>query len=109
MNHGSSREGSFQSSMLTSTSYRSEATTHPEAAEFYVATLQWLLEQKLLTREMNLLVVCGAELDRDVLSHLGFRMVTISNLETDPETQLYAPFTGATKDVEALTCEDGEF
>src|SRR5687767_6086175 len=95
--------------MPTSTSPRSEATTHPEAADFYLATLTWLLEHKILTRDMKLLVVCGGELDRDVLSQLGFRVVTISNLETESATAVYAPFAGDTMDVEALTCEEGEF
>jgi SAM-dependent methyltransferase len=95
--------------MPTSTSPHSEASTHPEAADFYFATLTWLLDQKILTRDMKLLVVCGGELDRDVLNHLAFRAVTISNLETDPATQIFAPFRGDTKDVEALACDDGEF
>ena len=96
-------------SMPTSTNSRSEATTHPEAADFYLATLTWLLERKLLTRDVKLLVVCGGELDRDVLSRLGFRSVTISNLESDREAIRYAPFARDTEDVEALTFQDGEF
>jgi SAM-dependent methyltransferase len=95
--------------MSSSTGSQSEATTHPEAAEFYLRTLTWLLEQGILTRDMKLLVVCGGELDRDVFSQLGFHAVTISNLETDPHTTSYAPFAGDTQDVEALTCQDGEF
>ena len=95
--------------MLTSTSSRSEATTHPEAAEFYLATLEWLLKQRILTPEMKVLVVCGGELDRDVLRQLGLRTVTISNLETNRDTKNYAPFDSDTQDVEALTCEEGEF
>ncbi len=67
--------------MLTPTSSHSEATTHPEAAEFYVSTLKWLLDRQVLTRDMKLLVVCGGELDRDVLNRLEFRAVTISICE----------------------------
>jgi len=100
--------------MLTTTNSHSdgapsEATTHPEAAEFYLATLKWLLDETLLTREMKLLVVCGGELDRDVFRELGFRTVTISNLEADPAASSYAPFTGAANDVEELAYQDGEF
>jgi SAM-dependent methyltransferase len=95
--------------MIPSTGSSSEATTHPEAAEFYLETLRWLLEQRIITREMKVLVVCGGELDRDVLNRLGFRSVTISNLETDPATKAYAPFAGDSMDVEALACEDGAF
>ena len=73
---------------MVSPSSRSEATVHPEAADFYHATLQWLLEQNILTREMSLLVACGAELDHFVLSQLHFRTATISNLDADlaPDT-----------------------
>src|SRR5437868_6661499 len=95
--------------MPTSTSSRPEAITHPEVAEFYTATLNWLLEQKILTREMKLLVVCGAELDRDVLNRIGFRSVTISNLETDPASAAHAPFASDKQDVESLTFQEGEF
>jgi SAM-dependent methyltransferase len=95
--------------MLASTTVHSEAATHPEAATFYHDTLTWLLEQRVMTREMKLLVVCGAELDRDVLSQLGFHNVTISNLETEPQTEVYAPFAADRADVEALACREGEF
>lgn len=95
--------------MQTSISSCSEATTHPEAAEFYIATLNWLLTQKILTRDMKLLVVCGAELDRDVLAHLGLGTVTISNLEANTDAKTYAPFAGDRQDVEALTFAEGEF
>jgi SAM-dependent methyltransferase len=95
--------------MLASTGSSAEATTHPEAAEFYLATLEWLLDRKLLTRDVKLLVVCGGDLDRDVLHQLGFRTVTITNLDTDAKSGKYAPFACATNDVEALTYQDGEF
>jgi SAM-dependent methyltransferase len=95
--------------MPTSTCSRPEAMTHPEAADFYLATLKWLLEQKILMRDMKLLVVCGGELDRDVFSQLGFRTVTISNLDSNPEANSYAPFARGMEDVEALTFQEGEF
>ena len=101
--------GASEFSMMTSQTSHSEATTHPDAADFYLATLRWLIEQKILTRDSRLLVVCGAELDRDVLREVGFRDVTISNLETDADTHAYAPFARATKDVEGLTCRDDEY
>jgi SAM-dependent methyltransferase len=95
--------------MSPSTALQSEAITHPEAADFYVTTLAWLLKRGILTRDMKVLVVCGADLDKEVFSGLGFRAVTISNLETDPHTTAYAPFAGDTQDVESLTCPDGAF
>jgi len=95
--------------MAPPTAVQSEATTHPEAAGFYVATLAWLLERGILTRDMKVLVVCAADLDKEVFSGLGFRSVTISNLETDPQTNAFAPFAGDRQDVESLTCPDDGF
>jgi SAM-dependent methyltransferase len=87
----------------------SEAKTHPEAAEFYLATLRWLLAKGILNREMRVLVACGGDLDRDVLNELGFQVVTISNLDADAQSDAYRPFSAAKQDVEALTHSDGEF
>lgn len=90
-------------------SSQANAICHQDTTEFYVSTLKWLLEQNILTREMKLLVVCGAVLDRDVLAYLGFHAATISNLEAGNDATTYAPFASVRQDVEALSFADDAF
>jgi SAM-dependent methyltransferase len=79
------------------------------AEEFYQSTLAGLLNQGVLDRDTKILAVCAAGLDRDILSGLGFRNVTISNLDRSMKGDDFAPFAGSVQDVEALSFPDGEF
>jgi len=78
-------------------------------AEFYTRTLAWLLSRGILRTDMKILVVCGADLDREVLLNAGFQNVTISNLDQRVKGNGFAPFAGSCLDAEALTLGDKEF
>lgn len=77
--------------------------------EFYIDTLVWLLNRGVLRKDMKLLVVCGGNLDRDVLLRTRFENVTISNLDSQMKPGAFEPFSSSIQDVEALAIEDEAF
>jgi SAM-dependent methyltransferase len=78
---------------------------------FYLKVLSALLKGGVIGRAEKVLVVCGGELDRDVLLTLGFTDVTISNV--DPrmaqDEQPFKPYTWGRQDAENLACDDDSF
>ncbi len=72
-----------------------------ERERFYERVVGRLLQQRLVRREMRVLVVAGGELDRKVFAAHGFDDVTLSNL--DPGE------SGVEQDAEALGYADGSF
>ncbi len=80
-----------------------------DASSFYARTVDWLLRRRILRVDMKILVVCGAQLDRDVLWRAGCTDVTISNLDSAILEDGFAPFTGSRQDAEALTYGNEQF
>lgn len=78
-----------------------------ERSGFYRRTLESLLARGVLDRSMSMLVVAGGRGDRDVFRSLGFRDVTISNL--DAQTRDVEPYRWERQDAEALTYEADAF
>lgn len=78
-------------------------------AEFYVETLNTLVERRVLDRSMRVLVVCAAEDDRDALQECGFRRVVISNLDRGVGVHSSAPYEFSHQDAESLEFSEGEF
>jgi SAM-dependent methyltransferase len=71
-----------------------------ERLGFYERVLRALLDQRLLTPDVRVLVVAGGDLDREALAAAGFGDVTITNLsEAGDERQ----------DAESLTYDDDSF
>jgi SAM-dependent methyltransferase len=60
-------------------------------------------------RQASILVCGGGALDRQVLLALGFKHVTISNLDLRMREGEYAPFDWRLENAEKLTVEDGAF
>jgi SAM-dependent methyltransferase len=77
--------------------------------DFYETTLKWLIDSGVLSREMNMLVVCGGQFDRDVLLTAGFTQVTISNLDSRLSGNTYSPFRWCCQDAEKLDFPDDEY
>ena len=85
--------------------------------DFYSETLRRLLNDGWLGLDSSVLVVCGGAYDRDVFHGLGFRRVTISNLDSRLDSPLdsgidageFAPYGWSLQDVESLGFEDGAF
>src|SRR5712672_788542 len=85
--------------------------------DFYSETLRRLLNDGWLGLDSSVLVVCGAHYDRDVFLGLGFRRVTISNLDSRLDSFLdsrmdgseFAPYPWSLQDVESLGFKDGAF
>jgi SAM-dependent methyltransferase len=63
----------------------------------------------VLSTDMRILVACGGTYDRDILRDLGFRDVTISNLDVRLVGDEFAPFGWSYQDVEHLTFENDAF
>jgi SAM-dependent methyltransferase len=76
---------------------------------FYSETLGQLLRDGWMRLDSSVLVVCGEMSDRDVFDGLGFRRVTISNLDARGAEDRFAPYAWSMQDVEALEFEDGAF
>ncbi len=77
--------------------------------DFYSETLRRLLRGGWLELDNSVLVVCGERYDRDVFHGLGFRQVTISNLDLQINGDEFAPYRWSLEDVENLGFEDGAF
>src|SRR5260221_1631337 len=77
--------------------------------DHYTNALRKLLDQGLIKREMQVLVVCGGPHDREILLSAGFTNVTISNVDPRLTGTEFAPFTWCFQDAENLTFKDGEF
>jgi len=77
--------------------------------DFYEATLEWLIDAGVLSRELNVLVVCGGPFDRDVLLKAGFTDVTISNLDSRLSGNEFSPFRWRYQDAERLEFPDDEY
>jgi len=77
--------------------------------DFYLRTVARLLDSGLMRRDMRVLVACGGTFDKAVLQRLGFRDVTISNLDSRLSADEFEPFRWAYQDVERLTFQDEEF
>jgi ubiquinone/menaquinone biosynthesis C-methylase UbiE len=78
-------------------------------SEFYVETLERLVGEGILTREMSVLVVCGGTSDRDALVSAGFRNATISNVDERTPPDAFAPLGWSYQDAEDLKYPDGAF
>jgi SAM-dependent methyltransferase len=76
---------------------------------FYPDTLRHLMHEGVLSSDMRLLVACAGKYDRDVLYELGFKNVTISNLDVRLKGDEFEPFNWSYQDVEHLTFEDAAF
>lgn len=77
--------------------------------DFYESTLSWLMERRILDRDMRILVVCGSHADKAVLSSLGFGNVVISNLDVRLNGDEFAPYSWSHQDAENLALQDREF
>jgi SAM-dependent methyltransferase len=89
--------------------------------DFYSETLRRLLNDGWIGLDSSVLVVCGGAYDRDVFHGLGFRRVTISNLDSRLDSRIdsridsgidgreFAPYSWSLQDVESLGFEDGAF
>jgi SAM-dependent methyltransferase len=77
--------------------------------DFYSETLRRLLSDGWLELDSSVLVVCGGRYDRDAFHGLGFRNVTISNLDSRIDGDEFAPYPWSLQDVEDLRFEDGAF
>jgi SAM-dependent methyltransferase len=77
--------------------------------DFYSETLGQLLKDGWLGLDSRVLVVCAERYDRDVFYRLGFRRVTISNLDSRIHGDEFAPYPWSLEDVENLGFEDGAF
>lgn len=77
--------------------------------EFYAETLEKLIEHQLLSPGMSVLAVCAGKRDRDVFHDLGFRRVTISNLDSRISGDEFAPFEWSYQDAEAISFPSGSY
>ena len=80
-----------------------------ENPPFYEHTLRRLLSKNILNTDTGILVVCGGEGDRVAFQSLGFKNVTISNLDTNLSSSKMSPFQWSYQNAEELTFPDDSF
>ncbi|MGI8770828.1 MAG: methyltransferase domain-containing protein [Acidobacteriaceae bacterium] len=68
-----------------------------------------ILQKAHIPKDTSILVVCGGELDREVLLSNGFTSVTISNLDERVRGDEFAPFSWSFQDAEQLSFGDATF
>jgi ubiquinone/menaquinone biosynthesis C-methylase UbiE len=76
---------------------------------FYKKTIEELVSNKVLNREMTILVVCGGNTDKQVLQSLGFKNVVISNINNQMNVDEFAPFRWSLQNAEKLDFDDNSF
>ena len=76
---------------------------------FYTNSVGELLRQGLLRADMKVLVLCVGKLDQETLLALGFRDVTISNLDVRMSGSEYGPYSWSFQDAEKITYPDESF
>ena len=79
-----------------------------ERSGFYERTLEALVAEGALSRDMSVLVVCGGLADAEVFRSAGFAGVTISNLDRAEEDD-FRPYRWSHQDAEELTSADDAF
>ena len=72
---------------------------------FYKIKLKKLIKE----REAKILIIAGGQNDKKVLMDLGFKNVTISNLDSRMNENEYKPYKWSFQDAENLTFKDEEF
>lgn len=68
-----------------------------------------VVQQRISAKDASILICGAGDLDRKVFAELGFRNVTISNLDTRITEKDYAPFKWQFENAEALSFADGSF
>lgn len=72
---------------------------------FYLETVK-----ELIPRDNSSILICGGGLlDRDVFFELGYKDVTITNLDTRTSPEEYSPYKWEYQNAESLTYEDSTF
>jgi SAM-dependent methyltransferase len=81
----------------------------PRDDTFYRDTLKHMIRENVLSPAMRVVVACGGTYDRDILCDLGFKDVTITNLDSRLKGTEFAPYEWSYQDVEQLTFANDSF
>ncbi len=76
---------------------------------FVKSTLGRLIKEEIITPDDSLLVVAGAEVEKELFQELGFCCVTISNLDERMTGNEFTPFDWSFQDAQNLTFADKSF
>jgi SAM-dependent methyltransferase len=76
---------------------------------FYRRVIARLVAEGVMRTSESIVVSCAGPMDRDVLVDLGFRHVTITNLDERMTGSDHEPYAWSRQDAEALTYPDGSF
>lgn len=77
--------------------------------DLYSDVLIDLLSRSVLRRDMRVLVLCGGKRDQGALQNVGFKHVTISNVDSRMRGDEYAPFQWSFQDAEKVDYPDESF
>ncbi len=83
-----------------------------EHYDFYKKTIYRLINQRTISTESTVLVVCGDEGDRNVLLSVGLNNVTISNLDErikETDEKIFSPYEWAHENASNLSFSDNSF
>ncbi|MFN0128171.1 MAG: class I SAM-dependent methyltransferase [Verrucomicrobiales bacterium] len=83
-----------------------------DLSQFYSNVLKRLLDRRVLSLDDRILVVCGGPFDKEVLQSMGFRDVTITNLDERQKVDggaEFAPYRWDFQDLESLSYADESY
>ena len=81
----------------------------PSYFDFYLRIIKTLLDRRIVTQSMSVLVVCGGQTDKKLFQELGFGNVTISNLDSRMTGTDFLPYEWISQDAEALAFPDNSY
>jgi SAM-dependent methyltransferase len=82
---------------------------YQERGSFYGRVLRGLIDRGVLDASMSVLAVAAGATDRDVFRALGFRNVTLTNIDGAAAPDRYEPYRSGYQDAESLTFPDEAF
>ncbi len=76
---------------------------------FYKAVLKSLIKNKTINLDSKILIAAGGAKDRRIFLELGFKNVTVSNVDTRMDAKSFLPYKWDFMDVENLKYRDNQF
>ncbi len=78
-------------------------------SDFYKKVLKKLIDKKIINKDMTILITAGGEKDKNKFLELGFKNVTITNVDSRMNKDSFIPYKWNYQDVENLKYKNEEF
>ncbi|MEM0896694.1 MAG: methyltransferase domain-containing protein [Verrucomicrobiota bacterium] len=85
------------------------ADTFRERGFIYMEIIDQLMAEGLLKTDMEILILCAGDFDKEVFERYGFTNVTISNLARNLKPDDFIPYAAKSLDAEAIDLPDNSY